>query len=144
MSGYGEDRRRGGGRDYRERSPHRSRYDDRPRDRDRAYDDRARGHDSSYMAPQRARGRDDRGSDARGYGPSGRGESANPPSVSSGEKLPDLPKEVTIPKDGRRLDLPVRPAEGTIGRSLTIAVNHFPVESLPVIKVSSEVSTTVC
>jgi hypothetical protein len=145
------DRRRPAGRDYRERSPARDpQYEERLRDRGR--DERSQPYDDRYGASQRGaydRGRGDSRGRGREYsrgayggdqgGAITRKDTTFPSSVSSGEHLPDLPEEVPIPKDGRRLDLPLRPAEGTVGRPLTLAVNHFAIQSLPIIKVCSAV-----
>lgn len=146
------DRRRPGGRDYRERSPARDgQYEERSRVRGR--DERPQPHDDRYGASQRGaydRGRGDSRGRGREYTRGGyggdqegvitRSDTFHPSAMSSGENLPDLPEEIPIPKDGRRLDLPLRPTEGTIGRPLTLTVNHFAIQSLPIIKVCSAVS----
>ena len=44
---------------------------------------------------------------------------------SSIKKLPNLPKEISILKNKRQLDLPRRFAQGTVGRLFTLTVNRF-------------------
>jgi hypothetical protein len=134
MSGYGDRRQGGGGRDYRERSPDRG---DRPpyRERDDGYG--GRGRDDGYRGG-RGGGRGGRGDYGGGrgggsYGSSSRGGS--PYSSGLAELLRDLPETVPIPEKGARLDLPVRSQRGTAGRQIMISVNHFRIQSLPVVKV---------
>ncbi|KAI9774689.1 MAG: hypothetical protein M1840_002938 [Geoglossum simile] len=48
--------------------------------------------------------------------------------------LPDLPLEVAIPGNGHRFELESPPMVGTIGERTKIIVNHYEVQSLPVVK----------
>jgi hypothetical protein len=47
-----------------------------------------------------------------------------------------LPSEVGIPSSGRKLDLAATVLRGTSGQPCRVAVNHFPIQSLPMIEVS--------
>src|SRR5579862_3692436 len=48
--------------------------------------------------------------------------------------LPDLPSEVEIPGNGRRFQVEVAPMVGTIGEPTKIIVNHYEIQSLPVVR----------
>ncbi|KAI9666996.1 MAG: hypothetical protein M1829_005603 [Trizodia sp. TS-e1964] len=129
MSGYGNDRDRfsrdrdgqGPGRN-RSRSPHRdNRRDDRRDDRmqtDSGYGNSSRGG--------RGGGRGGRG----GFNDRGSGGD------SFRSSLPDLPSEVPIPEGrGRIFPQPGFKPVGTVGQQTTIIVNHYEVQSLPIIKI---------
>ena len=124
------------GRDYRERSPPRDhdRRDNRSRDyRQQSYNDHHRAqYGSSSRAESESSGRSGSGYPGGTYG-SDRGN--HPSAGSTGEKLPDLPETVPIPKNGARLDLALRPIAGTAGRPVEVLVNHFEIQTLPVVKV---------
>lgn len=133
MSGYRDDRRRrsqdhhNNDRD-RERSPER-------RDRNASYgrrqannDTRAAqyGHsDDGGRGPYRGRG----GSDRESY------RISSSRAASSVERLPDLPEEIPRPANGGALVFSDLPVQGTLGRPIRIALNHFALLSLPIIKV---------
>ncbi|MCJ1420408.1 hypothetical protein MMC32_006765 [Xylographa parallela] len=161
MSGYNDPRRTSDRDRRRERSPSRdTSRDSRSRD-DSHGRGRPQGNYDEYSNVQygrsghgsyddsRSRGRGGYGSD-RGYGrgdsrSSSRGDFSNDRrgsrgdsthhSSASAEKLPDLPLSVPIPENGRELRLKTRDGCGTVGRALTIAVNHFVIQSLPIVKV---------
>ena len=160
MSGYNDPRRTSDRDRYRERSPSRDTSgDSRSRDgshgrgRQQGYDDyrnaqHSRSSHNNYD-DSRSRDRGRYGSD-RGYGQgnsrsSSRGTTSNDrrgsstsfihPSSASSEKLPDLASSVSIPENGGALRLETCEGRGTVGRALTVAVNHFAIQSLPIVKV---------
>ncbi|KAI9841958.1 MAG: hypothetical protein M1837_000278 [Sclerophora amabilis] len=114
MSGHGD---RGHQR-YRERSrsPRRNREDYRP-------------SRSRYESNNTSRGGHDRSSHGQHEG---RARSSGGPSSSH---LPDLPKEIEIPKTGCQLPRFSQRVSGTIGTSTQITTNHYEVISMPVIKI---------
>ena len=139
MSGYRDDRRRSS-RDNnndraRERSPAR-------RDRNHSYGrrDERQGYDEVRAAQYGQRtddggrgaycGRGDyRGSDRGGY-------SQRSSSRALSSTLPDLPEVIPRPANGGLLALNDLPIKGTLGRPIRIALNHFLMETLPIVKVS--------
>ena len=151
MSGFGNDHRRSsrGDRDRRrERSPDRrdravyGRRDDR-----QGYDDL---HAAQYSQQYDQRQRNDEGvrgvyGGRGGYRGSDRGDYSHHDQYSSSrarsssEMLRDLPDVVPRPTNGGALTLNDLPVKGTMGRSVRIALNHFVVQSLPVVKVQSSV-----
>lgn len=145
MSGYRDDRRRSGRDDHgsdrrRERSPER-------RDRNssygrRDYEDRAAQYGQGTGDGGRGgfRGRGGyRGSDRGGYDQrsdrGGYNQRSSSRVQSSLETLPDLPEVVPRPPNGGALTLSDLPLKGTLGRLVRIAVNHFVILSLPIVKV---------
>ncbi|KAI9783515.1 MAG: hypothetical protein M1839_003685 [Geoglossum umbratile] len=48
--------------------------------------------------------------------------------------LPDLPLEVAVPGNGRKFELASTPMVGTIGERTRIIVNHYEIQSLPIIR----------
>ncbi len=46
----------------------------------------------------------------------------------------NLPMTVAVPNSGRAFTIPPLPVEGTDGRPTTVLVNHFELQSLPVVK----------
>lgn len=55
-------------------------------------------------------------------------------SISTEAKLPDLPVTVEIPKTGNALSAPRLQMQGKAGKSTRVLVNHFEIQSLPVVK----------
>ena len=150
MSGHNDPRRSSDRDRYRERSPSRddsrdSGLRDGSHNRGRQHSDTQYGRSGNGGHDEpRSRGRGSRGSN-REYGRnSSRGNFGDDredrgglthSSSASSEKLPELPSTVPIPESGGELRLQARQARGTAGRTLTVAVNHFVIQSLPVIKI---------
>lgn len=124
---------------------------------DRQNPNRAYGRDRRERSPDRRAStftRDDRRGDltqrygdapARQYtGRMAQGENASPlnsppvGSIQSSESLPTLPTSVTTPdKKGSRFPgNPLKEPRGQSGRRIVVKVNHFAIESLPIVKVS--------
>ena len=65
-----------------------------------------------------------------------------------GEELTELPSVVEIPsKVGAKLQLDMVKPRGRSGREITVAVNHFVIQSLPIVKVveiSDPYNTFIC
>lgn len=128
MSGRG-DRREHSGRDRGDRRDlvGRDRGDRRrsrsPRDRrENRYNERDYPHrQDSHFA---SRGGYDHPEDRQ----RGRESATNPPSGV-------FPTPVEIPSTGRKFIPPPIPIEGTMGRRTRVAVNHFMIQSLPVVKI---------
>ena len=74
-------------------------------------------------------GRGGRGGYGGGRGGRGDGYQQTPRST-----LPDLPLEVAVPGNGRKFELASSPTIGTIGELTKIIVNHYEIQSLPVVK----------
>jgi len=109
------------GRDERERSPSRNQ---RSRREDR-YDDSSHGSRQStgYLATRR---------DSQ----SGRGDRHNSTSAEpSRPGLSELPTRVPIPAEGREVKMKGGPMQGSAGYSVLLSVNHFEIQSLPIIKI---------
>jgi hypothetical protein len=52
------------------------------------------------------------------------------------EILSALPDKVQIPKAGREVGLKTPYPQGTVGRKVMFKVNHFSIETLPIIQVT--------
>lgn len=59
-------------------------------------------------------------------------ENTKPPEKA--QKIPEVPDKAPIPETGARLDLVTLLPKGTAGSRINIAVNHFALQSLPVVK----------
>ena len=127
MSGYQGDRNRPG-YDRRERSPRR---DDRRPDR---------REDRSYGGP-RQESRGSRGSfdSRRGSSQGDYSTRTSGTTMSTSERLPNLPTTVELPKSGARFKPKIPELAphltGTAGHAYRLLVNHFTVQSLPVVKI---------
>lgn len=142
----GYDRDRGGDRrgyDRRERSP-RGYGSGRGSYRDERGPVRSEGYRQYEDSPRRGSSRGSyewhHGSTTSGRGDSSfgtRGPSSRTDTTLSSERLPELPETVEIPTDKGRAyaGVPLREPRGKMGRPLKVMVNHFAIESLPIIKV---------
>ncbi|MCJ1286708.1 hypothetical protein MMC26_006054 [Xylographa opegraphella] len=115
MSGHSDSRRTSDHDRYRERSP--------ARDISRDIYGGTRGYNRGDR--QLASHSNERGNSTDSTHPSG----------ASAERLPELPSSVPIPKNGGVLRLETRDHCGTVGSAITVAVNHFAIQSLPIVKV---------
>ena len=134
--GYGEGGARGGrgsyGTDPRERSPSRGRpqYDRSERREDYGRD----------RGPSQHRGRGS--SSGHGYSTTSTSTGvtqSTPYTRESSEQLPALPASASIPqgKGSHFLGKPLQQPRGKSGRPTMVNVNHFAIESLPIVKVST-------
>ena len=157
--GYDYDRERGRRESQRERSPHgyssgRGSYRE------------DRGHSERSGAYRRDQGDTDRRNPRGGYGGRGgygarveyedRGGSTTTGTIggssrnvtsksSSSEGLPELPRSATVPEGTGRPypGVPLTQAHGKVGRPSKVFVNHFSIESLPIIKVNHYLNSLI-
>ena len=118
------------GTDRRERSPDRRPTvygrDERRQDINQRYGDRGQQQRGDRGPP---RGQVEQSSS------SGLHSSSDPMELAS--SLPSLPSTVEIPKGkGHKFSgMPLKEPRGKLGKPIMVLVNHFPVQSLPVVKV---------
>ena len=141
MSGYdGYPQGRRGSRDDRERSPPRrdSRDYRGERSDSRSASQYGQRDDPQNQRVERRFHRDEiRGQShgqERGHFRDDRG-SGSSSSQGSSEKLPELPLDVPVPKSGREINLKRAEPQGTAGTAIVVAINHYVIKSLPVIKI---------
>ena len=62
-------------------------------------------------------------------------EANTPSSQTTVENLPDIPADFPVPATGQSLKLVKRHDVGKRGRAVNLRVNHFAIQSLPIVKV---------
>ena len=134
MSGYGDDRRR----EHRSGETPGRRRSISPRDDRREGSGDRGGYGGSRGGRGGRGGRGDFGG-SRGGGRGGaRGGDYDVDRGSSDSlrsSLPDLPSVAAIPGTGRRFEPPGHIPQGTAGQKTMILVNHYEIQSLPMVKV---------
>ncbi|KAI9714677.1 MAG: hypothetical protein M1812_006342 [Candelaria pacifica] len=134
MSSYGDDRRRG--YDHRD---DRGDYDERDRSRRRRSVSPERGprRERSHRRDEPPRNPRNSGGEEGGRGGRGgfRGRGGGSSSITYHSSLPDLPAKAEVPSTGRLLPLKGAQIQGKSGLKTIVKVNHFEIQSLPIVKI---------